>query len=219
MFFSLCLSFTRPRYTTSLLYCTTERRFYFLFLLADLAVAIEDQVELLSTNGTTIGSAMQQFTKLKALTFDNVRHQFVVSDMNQENDTIFSIELNKESEITPIVEDIPDDIQVNIHYWKSVFRASSTKIDFYYFTHVLTRKLLEARQHQALQTLIRFAWSRGVCETIIFEYINQYLRYLVSLKFVIMVAYQRFQKRRCGHGFCVSVFRQKVDVLDGTPPC
>lgn len=81
-------------------------------MFADLAVAIEDQVELLSTNGTTIGSAMQQFTKLKALTFDNVRHQFVVSDMNQENDTIFSIELNKESEITPIVEDIPDDIQV-----------------------------------------------------------------------------------------------------------
>ncbi|KAF7274916.1 hypothetical protein GWI33_012422 [Rhynchophorus ferrugineus] len=38
-------------------------------------------------------------------------HQFVVSDMNQENDTIFTVQLTKETEITPIVPDLPDDVQ------------------------------------------------------------------------------------------------------------
>lgn len=78
----------------------------------DLAVAIDDQIELLTSNGTVIGSAVQfQFSKLKALTFDILRHQFVMSDMEKENDTIYAVRLTKEKPITPIVEDLPDDIQ------------------------------------------------------------------------------------------------------------
>lgn len=81
-------------------------------LFADLAVAINDQVELLTSNGTLVGSAFQQFSKLKALTFDSVRHQFVVSDMDQQNDTIFTVQLTKETDIVPILQDLPDDVQV-----------------------------------------------------------------------------------------------------------
>ncbi|XP_030765539.1 protein cueball [Sitophilus oryzae] len=77
----------------------------------EIAVVINDQIELLQSNGMLIGSTMQQFTKLKALTFDNVRHQFVVSDMDHDNDTIFTVQLTKETEITPIVPDLPDDVQ------------------------------------------------------------------------------------------------------------
>lgn len=75
-------------------------------------MVINDQIELLQSNGTLVGATLQQFTKLKALTFDNIRHQFVVSDMDQQNDTIFTVQLTKETEITPIVPDLPDDVQV-----------------------------------------------------------------------------------------------------------
>lgn len=85
-----------------------------LLFVPDLAVAINDQVELLNSNGTLIGAAMQQFTQLKALAFDSVRHQFVVSDMDQQNDTIYSVQLTKQTDIMPIVEDLLDDIQVRL---------------------------------------------------------------------------------------------------------
>lgn len=75
-------------------------------------MAINDQVELLNSNGSLIGAAMQHFTQLKALAFDSVRHQFVVSDMDQKNDTIYSVQLTKQTDIMPIVEDVLDDIQV-----------------------------------------------------------------------------------------------------------
>lgn len=77
----------------------------------DLAVAIEGQIELLTSNGTLVGTTIS-FNKLKALTFDNIRHQFIVSDMNELNDTIYSIPLTSEEQKNdPIVEDLEDDIQ------------------------------------------------------------------------------------------------------------
>lgn len=85
------------------------------FFFSDLAVAISGEIELLTANGTLVGSALQQFSKLKALTFDAVRHQFLVSDMDQTNDTIYCVPLTKESEtdsVSTIVQDLPDDIQV-----------------------------------------------------------------------------------------------------------
>ncbi|XP_044269142.1 protein cueball [Tribolium madens] len=77
----------------------------------ELAVVTNDKIELLLSNGSIIGSAFEQFNKLKALTFDNIRHQFVVSDMDQQNDTIFSVQLTKETDVTSIIEDLPDDVQ------------------------------------------------------------------------------------------------------------
>lgn len=78
----------------------------------DLAVTINDQIKLLTRNGSVVGATLS-FTRLKALTFDNVRHQFIASDMNQQNDTIYSISLKEEGNYNnPIVQDLPDDIQV-----------------------------------------------------------------------------------------------------------
>ncbi|CAG9770679.1 unnamed protein product [Ceutorhynchus assimilis] len=77
----------------------------------EIAVVINDKIELLQANGTLLGSTVEQFTTLKALTFDNIRHLFVVSDMDQGNDTIFTVQLTKETEITPIIPDLPDDVQ------------------------------------------------------------------------------------------------------------
>ncbi|GJQ68099.1 cue [Trypoxylus dichotomus] len=89
----------------------------------DLAVTINDQIKLLTANGTLVGATLS-FTRLKALTFDNVRHQFIASDMNQENDTIYSISLTEETSYNTIVQDLPDDIQglavdplTDILYW------------------------------------------------------------------------------------------------------
>ncbi|KAB0796179.1 hypothetical protein PPYR_10240 [Photinus pyralis] len=90
----------------------------------DLAVAISDTVELLYSNGSLLGSAAQQFSHLKALTFDDIRHQFVVSDVDQHNDTIYSVQLTRETDITPILTNLPDDVQglaidptTDILYW------------------------------------------------------------------------------------------------------
>lgn len=60
----------------------------------------------------------QEFSKLKALAFDNIRHQFIVSDMDKLNDTIFTVELNEKSYRTPILRDLPDDIKVSIAFVK-----------------------------------------------------------------------------------------------------
>ncbi|KAF5277465.1 hypothetical protein FQR65_LT03802 [Abscondita terminalis] len=78
--------------------------------LDNLAVATNDQVELLYSNGTLLGSAVQQFSRLRALTFDNIRHQFVVSDEDQENDTIYSVQLTQQTDVTPILSNLPDNV-------------------------------------------------------------------------------------------------------------
>lgn len=78
-----------------------------------MAIVTSDKIELLLSDGSLIGSTFEQFSKLKALTFDNIRHQFVVSDMDHQNDTIFSVQLTKETDVTPIIEDLPDDVQVS----------------------------------------------------------------------------------------------------------
>lgn len=97
----------------------------------DLAVAISDQVELLYSNGSLLGSAVQQFSNLKALTFDNIRHQLVVSDMDQKNDTIYGVQLTKQTDIIPIVQDLPDDVQglaidpiTDVLYWTDTANRS-----------------------------------------------------------------------------------------------
>ncbi|XP_045461847.1 protein cueball [Harmonia axyridis] len=79
----------------------------------DLAVATAGRIELLSYNGTLIGTASEGFEKLKALTFDNVRHRFIVSEMDEfnNNDTIHAIDLTKNADNNPLIADLPDDVQ------------------------------------------------------------------------------------------------------------
>lgn len=97
----------------------------------DLAVATNDQVELLYSNGSLLGSAVQQFNKLKALTFDSIRHQFLVSDVDQKNDTIYSVQLTKPTDVIPIVTNLPDDVKglaidpiTDILYWADSLNKS-----------------------------------------------------------------------------------------------
>ncbi|XP_017777561.1 PREDICTED: protein cueball [Nicrophorus vespilloides] len=79
----------------------------------ELAIAIEDRVELLSANGTLMGTALPRFIQLKALTYDLARNQFVVSDedIDKKNDTIYSFHLTQETDIFPIINQLPDDVQ------------------------------------------------------------------------------------------------------------
>lgn len=78
-----------------------------------MAVAIEDKVELLDKNATLVGITYQVFKNLKAIGFDDIRHQFIVSDMIDENDTIFKIKLSDTKNPKPIVANIPDDVKVS----------------------------------------------------------------------------------------------------------
>lgn len=82
---------------------------------SELAVAISNHIELLQSNGSIIESSNQPFNKLKALTYDNIRDQFVVSDTDRLNDTIFAVQLTEETDtdITPIIQDLPDDVLVS----------------------------------------------------------------------------------------------------------
>lgn len=82
------------------------------FFFTDLAVAVGDQVQLLSADGVLVGNAIQEFDFLKALAFDSIRHRFLVSNMYEQNDTIIAVDLANETEVSPLVEDLPDDILV-----------------------------------------------------------------------------------------------------------
>lgn len=86
------------------------------FDFSDLAVAVADQILLLESNGTFMDESPQEFSRLKALTFDNIRHQFIVSDMDDLNDTIFTVQLNEQSYIKPILHNLPDDIKVRVRF-------------------------------------------------------------------------------------------------------
>lgn len=82
-----------------------------------------DQVQLLTADGNLVGNAIQEFDFLKALAFDSIRQRFLVSNMYDENDTIIAVDLANETGVSPLVEDLPDDILVSyliffkIYFW------------------------------------------------------------------------------------------------------
>lgn len=71
-------------------------------------------MQLLTAEGVLVGNAIQEFDFLKALAFDSIRHRFLVSNMYDQNDTIIAVKLTNETEISPLVEDLPDDILVSV---------------------------------------------------------------------------------------------------------
>ncbi|CAG9819376.1 unnamed protein product [Phaedon cochleariae] len=78
----------------------------------DLAVVVGNEISLLHTDGTIFESKTQPFSSLKALAYDDVRDQFIVSDMDMKNDTIYTVQLSKETDKTvPIVNGLPGDVQ------------------------------------------------------------------------------------------------------------
>lgn len=79
----------------------------------DLAVVSSDKIELLDANGNLIKKISEQFSRLKALAFDDLRHQFIASDMDQfyTNDTIFTIPLHTDRNVSPFIQNLPDDVQ------------------------------------------------------------------------------------------------------------
>ncbi|XP_066250267.1 protein cueball [Euwallacea similis] len=82
----------------------------------EIAVAVKDQIELLWHNGSLLCATVKKFTDLKALTFDNLREEFVVSDRDMQNDSIIRVHVAKETEVTetktiPIIGGLADDIQ------------------------------------------------------------------------------------------------------------
>lgn len=68
---------------------------------------------MLSKDGATINPLLEQFSRLKALAFDNVKQDLIVSDTNQENDTIYSIGTHESSNKTFIIDDVADNILVS----------------------------------------------------------------------------------------------------------
>lgn len=99
----------------------------------DMAVAIEDKVEFLDKNATLVGITYQVFKNLKAIAFDDIRHHFIVSDMIEENDTIYRIKLSDTQNPIPIVKNIPDDV---------MSLAMDPVDDVLYWIDSLNRKIL-----------------------------------------------------------------------------
>lgn len=84
----------------------------FLFFL-DLAVVIENRIQLFS-NGVVIKTKERPFTSLKALVYDNIRDQFIVSDTHKANDTVYTVPVAIDITV-PIIKGLPGDIQVYIN--------------------------------------------------------------------------------------------------------
>ncbi|GLV44881.1 cueball [Carabus blaptoides fortunei] len=77
----------------------------------EVAVAIDDQIQFLDRNFTVLGISQQTFIQLKGLAFDDIRHEFLVSDMDDMIDNIYKVPLKKSAEASPIVKDLPDDVK------------------------------------------------------------------------------------------------------------
>lgn len=98
----------------------------------DLAVAVSSHIELLDANGTSIGRAKEGFVALKAMTFDSIRLQFLVSDMDGKLDTIYAVNLNKETDLNnSVVAGLTDDVQglaidpiEDILYWTDAYNRT-----------------------------------------------------------------------------------------------
>lgn len=82
----------------------------YIFIL-ELAVVVENQIRLLTSNGTLVDTKDQPFSSLKALAYDNIRDQFIVSDMNLMNDTIYTVQIDEHT-TDPIIQGVPGDVQV-----------------------------------------------------------------------------------------------------------
>lgn len=74
-------------------------------------MVVENQIRLLTSNGTLIDTKDQPFSSLKALTYDNVRDQFIVSDMHKNNDTVYTVQIDEHITV-PIIQGLPGDVQV-----------------------------------------------------------------------------------------------------------
>lgn len=96
-----------------------------LLFVSDMAVAIEDKVEFLDKNATLVGITYQVFKNLKAIAFDDIRHHFIVSDMIEENDTIYRIKLSDTQNPIPIVKNIPDDVMVSLMIYLLYYKHST----------------------------------------------------------------------------------------------
>uniref|UniRef100_A0A6P7FUE3 Protein cueball n=1 Tax=Diabrotica virgifera virgifera TaxID=50390 RepID=A0A6P7FUE3_DIAVI len=76
----------------------------------DLAVVVRNEIQLLSSTGSVLESR-KPFSALRAITYDGIRDQFVVSDTDRNNDTIFTVRLSKETATEPIITSPPGDVQ------------------------------------------------------------------------------------------------------------
>ncbi|CAG9830420.1 unnamed protein product, partial [Diabrotica balteata] len=76
----------------------------------DLAVVVRNEIQLLSATGSVLESR-KPFSSLRAITYDGIRDQFVVSDTDRNNDTIFTVRLSKETATEPIIHSPPGDVQ------------------------------------------------------------------------------------------------------------
>lgn len=80
-------------------------------IFSELAVVVENQIRLLTSNGTLVITKDQPFSSLKALAYDNVRDQFIVSDMHLNNDTVYTVQIDKHT-TEPIIQGLPGNVQV-----------------------------------------------------------------------------------------------------------
>lgn len=74
-------------------------------------MVIENQIRLLTSNGTLLDIKDQPFSSLKALAYDNIRDQFIVSDTHMNNDTVYTVEIDKHTTV-PIIQGLSGDVQV-----------------------------------------------------------------------------------------------------------
>lgn len=72
---------------------------------------VENQIRLLTSNGILVDTKDQPFSSLKALAYDNIRDQFIVSDMHKNNDTVYTVQIDQHITV-PIVQGLPGDVQV-----------------------------------------------------------------------------------------------------------
>ncbi|KAG5889516.1 hypothetical protein JTB14_009003 [Gonioctena quinquepunctata] len=130
----------------------------------ELAVVVENEIMLFHRNGTLIESKSQPFSSLKALAYDNVRDQFIVSDMDMINDTIYTVQFYEETDTTePIIKDLPGDVQglvidplEDILYWTDAINHTINYVK-------LNETPLESREFLVFEKTVPHALAIDAC--------------------------------------------------------
>lgn len=126
---------------------------YAIVLFADVAVTLDNEIQLLNNKGKLIRSITDIFSDIKAVTYLNQKNLFIVGNRHNDNDTIYVLDPSS-MQVVPVVEDLKDDIQgiavdplAEMVYWTD---ATNKSINYKLLNILNENRSFESNQYDTL---------------------------------------------------------------------
>lgn len=119
----------------------------------DVAVTLDNEIQLLNNKGKLIRSITDIFSDIKAVTYLNQKNLFIVGNRHNDNDTIYVLDPSS-MQLVPVVEDLKDDIQgiavdplAEMVYWTD---ATNKSINYKLLNILNENRSFESNQYDTL---------------------------------------------------------------------